>query len=40
MSLHEGDRVGIIGAIGSRKTNLLRIILGLYTPTSRKHIQS
>ncbi|MFS8541396.1 MAG: ABC transporter ATP-binding protein, partial [Tissierellales bacterium] len=36
LSLHEGDRVGIIGAIGSRKTNLLRIILGLYTPTSGK----
>jgi ABC-2 type transport system ATP-binding protein len=36
LSLHEGDRVGIIGVIGSGKSTLLRIILGLYTPTSRE----
>ncbi|ASS87927.1 ABC transporter ATP-binding protein [Geobacillus stearothermophilus] len=36
LSLHQGDRVGIIGGIGSGKTTLLRIILGLYTPTSGK----
>ncbi len=33
LTLHEGERVGLIGHNGSGKTTLLRVLSGIYTPT-------
>jgi lipopolysaccharide transport system ATP-binding protein len=33
-SLNEGDRLGLIGANGAGKTSLLRLLAGIYKPTS------
>lgn len=34
LTLHEGDRLGIIGHNGSGKTTLLKVIAGVYEPSS------
>jgi lipopolysaccharide transport system ATP-binding protein len=34
LTLNEGDRLGIVGSNGSGKTSLLRLLAGVYTPTS------
>jgi len=34
LEIHEGDRVGIMGHNGSGKTSLLRMLAGIYEPTS------
>ncbi len=34
LSLHEGERVGVMGAIGSGKTTLLHLVVGLLKPTT------
>lgn len=31
---HDGDRIGLIGRNGSGKTSLLRVLAGVYTPSS------
>ena len=33
LTLHEGERVGLVGHNGSGKTTLLRVLSGIYTPT-------
>ena len=34
LSLQEGDRVGLIGRNGDGKSTLLRVLAGIYPPTS------
>lgn len=34
LDIHEGDRVGIMGHNGAGKTSLLRMLAGIYEPTS------
>ncbi len=34
LEIHEGDRVGIMGHNGAGKTSLLRMLAGIYEPTS------
>jgi ABC-type polysaccharide/polyol phosphate transport system ATPase subunit len=34
LTLHEGDRLGIIGANGAGKTTLLKVMAGIYHPTA------
>jgi lipopolysaccharide transport system ATP-binding protein len=34
LTLNEGDRLGIVGRNGSGKTSLLRLLAGVYSPTS------
>lgn len=36
LTLHEGDRLGIVGHNGSGKTTLLKVIAGIYEPTIGK----
>ncbi|WP_114213977.1 ABC transporter ATP-binding protein [Ochrobactrum sp. 3-3] len=33
LTLHDGERVGLVGHNGSGKTTLLRVLSGIYTPT-------
>ncbi len=38
ISLHDHDRIGLIGHNGSGKTTLLRVLAGIYTPTQGRAI--
>lgn len=40
LTLHEGERVGLIGHNGSGKTTLLRVLSGIYTPTQGSAVVS
>lgn len=40
LTLHEGDRVGLIGHNGSGKTTMLRVFSGIYTPTQGEAVVS
>jgi cobalt/nickel transport system ATP-binding protein len=34
LRVHAGDRIGLTGAVGSGKTSLLRLVVGLVRPTA------
>jgi ABC-type polysaccharide/polyol phosphate transport system ATPase subunit len=38
LSVHEGDRLGIIGPNGAGKSTMLKLIAGIYPPTSGKRV--
>jgi lipopolysaccharide transport system ATP-binding protein len=39
LTLHEGDRLGLVGHNGSGKTTLLKVLAGIYEPT-RGHVET